>query len=52
MNVRRVTVEPPTRSRMAPKLGTVSAMKRRQATESDLNAQRFQLKSEKKIKNI
>ena len=45
MNVRRVTVDAPTKSRIDPKLGTVSAMKRRPATESERKRQRFQLKS-------
>ena len=46
--MRRVTVEAPTKSRIEPKLGTVSAMKRRTATERERNRQRFQLKSVKK----
>ena len=45
MKVRRVTVEAPTRSRMAPKLGTDSAIKRRHATERERNTHLFQLKS-------
>ena len=42
----RVTVDAPTKSRIDPKLGTDSAMKRRQRTENVLKAHRFQLKSE------
>ena len=40
-----VTVEAPTRSRMDPKLGTVSAMNKRPSTDNVLKAHRFQLKS-------
>ena len=46
--MRRVTVLPPTKSRMLPKLGTVSATKRRKNTLHDRKAQRFQLKAAKK----
>ena len=42
----KVTVDAPTKSRIDPKLGTDSAMKRRQRTENVLKAHRFQLKSE------
>ena len=41
----KVTVEAPTKSRIEPKLGTDSAMNKRQRTEKVLKAQRFQLKS-------
>ena len=43
--MRRVTVEAPIRSRIAPKLGTVSAMKRRHATERERKTHLFQLNS-------
>ena len=43
--MRRVTVEAPTRSRMAPKLGTDSAMKSRPRTERLRNKHLAQLKS-------
>ena len=48
MKVSRVTVLPPTRSRMEPKLGTVSAMKRRVMTDTERKTHRFQLNSGKK----
>ena len=38
-------MEAPTKSRIEPKLGTDSAMNKRQRTEKVLKAQRFQLKS-------
>ena len=38
-----------TRSRMAPKLGTVSAMKRRQRTERERKAHLFQLKPWRRV---
>ena len=41
----KVTVEAPTKSNIEPKLGTDSAMNKRQRTEKVLKAQRFQLKS-------
>ena len=41
----KVTVEAPTKSKIEPKLGTDSAMNKRQRTEKVLKAQRFQLKS-------
>ena len=47
MKVRRVTVDAPTRSKIEPKLGTVSAMKRRKKTDNVRKTQRFQLKTKK-----
>ena len=50
--MRRVTVDAPTRSRIAPKLGTVSAVKSSIRTDKLLNAHLFTLKSEIKISFI
>ena len=43
--MRRVTVDAPTRSRIAPKLGTVSAVKSSISTDRLLKAHLFTLKS-------
>ena len=48
--MRRVTVDAPTRSRIAPKLGTVSAVKSSISTDRLLKAHLFTLKS--KVKNV
>ena len=48
--MRRVTVDAPTRSRMAPKLGTDSAMKSRQRTVKERNAHLFQLKPDSEVR--
>ena len=43
-----MTVEAPTRSRMAPKLGTDSAMKSRQRTDRERKAHLFQWKPDQR----
>ena len=48
--MRRVTVDAPTRSRIAPKLGTDSAVKSSISTDRLLKAHLFILKS--KVKNV
>ena len=45
-----VTVLPPTRSRILPKLGTLSPIKSKMPTVRVRNAHRFQVNSEKKKK--
>ena len=45
-----VTVLPPTRSRILPKLGTLSPIKSKMPTVRVRNAHRFQVNSEKKRK--
>ena len=45
--MRRVTVDPPTKLRIAPKFGIDSAMNNRTSTENVLKAHLFQLKSKK-----
>ena len=45
MKVKQVTVVAPTKSRMLPKLGIVSAMNNRTRTAEERKTQRFQLKS-------
>ena len=47
-----VTVLPPTRSRILPKLGTLSPIKSKMPTVRVRNAHRFQVNSKKKKKKI